>query len=345
MNKDKKKYKNKDLIESYKLTTVRDHIGIYGQRLILRLVEATTAEGVTEGLNFSTGFDLRKINVTEDIFYQQITMPLSYITMDSDNRSKPRAAIKALMQEIIEAEDEDGSWFAFPFLSYAKVTKGMLTVEVRKELWQVMRDFRKGFRRYELQTALKLKSTYSLRLYKLVSEQHDINYLDFQISELKKMLGVADKYARTRDFFVKVLEPAKAELDKISPWSFSYIPLTSRLSSRGRASIIGVRIFPVYQSKYRDRHLEDTKLIHTHSSVLEPGLTKETKAFLISEFGFKEQGLLNNRELFDKAAKNFDLMGFLQDIKLRVKKVRPKNVSGYVRNAIKIELDSRGVEY
>ena len=61
-------------------------------------------------------------------------MPLSYITMDSDNRSKPRAAIKALMQEIIEAEDEDGSWFAFPFLSYAKVTKGMLTVEVRKEL-------------------------------------------------------------------------------------------------------------------------------------------------------------------------------------------------------------------
>lgn len=345
MNKDKKKYKNKDLIESYKLTTVRDHIGIYGQRLILRLVEATTAEGVTEGLNFSTGFDLRKINVTEDIFYQQITMPLSYITMDSDNRSKPRAAIKALMQEIIEAEDEDGSWFAFPFLSYAKVTKGMLTVEVRKELWQVMRDFRKGFRRYELQTALKLKSTYSLRLYKLVSEQRDINYLDFQISELKKMLGVADKYARTRDFFVKVLEPAKAELDKISPWSFSYIPLTSRLSSRGRASIIGVRIFPAYQSKYRDRHLEDTKLIHTHSSVLEPGLTKETKAFLIREFGFKEQGLLNNRELFDKAAKNFDLMGFLQDINLRVKKVRLKNVRGYVRNAIKMELESRGVEY
>lgn len=112
---------------------MRDRIGIYGQRLILRLVEATTAEGVTEGLNFSTGFDLRKIKITEDVFYQQITMPLSYITMDSDNRSKPRAAIKALMQEIIEAEDEDGSWFAFPFLSFAKVDKGMLTVEVRKE--------------------------------------------------------------------------------------------------------------------------------------------------------------------------------------------------------------------
>ena len=181
---------NKDLIESYKLTTVRDRIGIYGQRLILRLVELATAEGATQGLDFKSGKDIRQVEV--GLWGENtVTMPLSDITAETDNRSKPRKAVIALMQEISEAEDEDGDWFAFPFLTFAQVKNGMLTVKVRQELWQVFMDFRKGFRRFELEAALQLKSTYSLRLYKLVSEQHDTEYLDFQLDELKKMLGVS----------------------------------------------------------------------------------------------------------------------------------------------------------
>lgn len=52
--------KNKDLIQSYTLTTMRDDIGLYGQRLILRLVEAANATGVTQGLDFKRGTNLIK---------------------------------------------------------------------------------------------------------------------------------------------------------------------------------------------------------------------------------------------------------------------------------------------
>lgn len=335
---------NKDLIESYKLTTVRNRIGIYGQRLILRLVEFATAEGATEGLDFKSGRDIRKVEITDDLFYKRITMPLESITGDSDNRSKPRASIKALMQEIIEAEDEDGDWFAFPFLSFAQVKQGDLTVEVRKELWQVFMDFRKGFRRYELQAALQLKSTYPLRLYKLMSEQKDINCLDFQLDELKKMLGLGEKYPRPRDFFVKVLDPAKEELDRVAPWSFTYSPLTSRKQAGGRAAIVGVRFFPRYQPQHRDQNLEANRLKQRFPGALAAGLDQTQKNILVHKFGFTQKGLLNNRELFEAAVKYLDFTVFLLELAPRVSTKRPKNIPGYVTNAIKMELAAQGVE-
>lgn len=334
---------NKDLIESYKLTTVRDRIGIYGQRLILRLVEFATAEGATEGLDFKNRTDLRQVDIDEDLFYKRITMPLNFITGTSDNRSKPRASVKALMQEIIEAENEDGDWFAFPFLAYAKVKDGQLTVEVRKELWQVFMDFSKGFRRYELQAALQLKSTYSLRLYKLVSEQ-SAKQIDFQLDDLKKMLGVGDKYPRARDFFVKVIDPAKDELDRVSPWTFNYTSLTSRKQAGGRAAIVGVRFFPKYQPEHRDPDLEKNRLKQRFAGALAPGLNKAQENMLIHKFGFSMKGLLNNRELFEAATKNLDLTAFLIDLAPRVSTKRPKNPAGYVANAIKMELAAQGVE-
>lgn len=336
--------KNKELIESYKLTTVRDRIGIYGQRLILRLVEYATAEGATEGLKFKGGRDIRKVAVTSDLFYRRITMPLSYITGDSDNRSKPRASILALMKEVIEAEDEDGDWFAFPFLSFAQVKNGMLTVEVRNELWQVFMDFQKGFRRYELQAALQLKSTYSLRLYKLVSEQRDIDHLDFQLDELKKMLGVGDKYKLPKDFMARVIEPAKKELDEVAPWSFTYTPLTSRKQAGGRAAVTGIRFFPRYQPEHRDPDLEKNQLKRRFPGALEPELSQAQKNILVHKFGFTQKGLLNNRELFEMASKNIDLTTFLIDLGERVSRLRPKNPTGYVVSALQMELAAQGID-
>lgn len=339
--------KNKDLIESYKLTTVRDRIGIYGQRLILRLVEFATAEGATKGLDFKSGRDLRQVQLSEDLFYKRIEMPLSYITGDSDNRSKPRESIKALMQEVIEAEDADGDWFAFPFLSFAQVKNGMLAVEVRKELWQVFMDFRKGFRRYELQAAMQLKSTYSLRLYKLVSDQ-GAKELDWQLDELKKMLGVGDKYPRPRDFFVKVLNPAKEELDRVAPWSFTYTPLTSRKQAGGRAAIVGVRFFPRKQPWNRDPDLmaKEASRQHSGNNPLVKGLTLQQQQLLTKHFGFTYKGLNTpkNAAVLDAAVKNLDLTTWLMNIKPRIDEEQPKNVPGFIIGCLRKELRDMGVQ-
>lgn len=337
---------NKDLIESYKLTTVRDRIGIYGQRLILRLVELATAEGATQGLDFKSGKDIRQVEV--GLWGENtVTMPLADIIGDSDNRSKPRKAIIALMQEIIEAEDEDGDWFAFPFLTFAQVKNGMLTVKVRQELWQVFMDFRKGFRRFELEAALQLKSTYSLRLYKLMSEQHETEYLDFQLDELKKMLGVGDKYRLAKDFGKWVLDPAKAELDRVAPWTFTYSWLTSRKVASGRAAIVGVRFFPRYQPQHRDPDLlaQQVGRKHAGNNPL-AGITLQQQQLLIKHYGFTYTGLntAKNAALFNAAAKYLDFTSWLLEIMPRVEEEAPDNIPGFIIGCLRRDLAAQGID-
>lgn len=51
-----------------------------------------------------------------------------------------------------------------------------------------MLDFSKGFRKYELETAVKLHGKYFLRIYKLVSKQSEP--ISYTIDDLRKMWGL-----------------------------------------------------------------------------------------------------------------------------------------------------------
>ena len=333
---------NKDLIESYKLTTVRDRIGIYGQRLILRLVEFATAEGATQGLDFKSGKDIRRVEV--GLWGERsVTMPLTDLMGGSENYSAVKRSVRALQKELIEYEEEDGAWVCFPFLGKVRIAAGQLTVKVEPELWRAFMDFRKGFRRFELESALQLKSTYSLRLYKLVSEQ-GAKQLDWQLDELKKMLGVANKYPRPYDFGKYVLDTAKEELDSVAPWSFSYSWLTSRKVASGRAAIVGVRFFPHYQPQHRDPDLATKQIRLKYSEVTAPDINQAQRNMLLHKFGFTQKGINNNQALFNAAVKYLDFTAFLLELAPRVSTVRPKNTPGYVTNAIKMELAAQGID-
>lgn len=339
--------KNKDLIESYKLVTVRDKagVGLYGQRLIIRLVEFAHAGGATQGLSFADGRDIRRVEV--GLWGERsITLPLTDLMSDtssSANYTAVKRSIRALQGQRIEYEERKGVWVSFPFITRAKIADGLLTVKVEPELWQVFVDFRAGYRCYELAAAMKLTSVYSLRFYKLVSEQEDKEYLDFSLERLKLMLGVGKKYPRPRDFIEKVIKPAKAELDKIAPWSFTFEPLTSRKVKTGRASITGIRFFPKYQPDLRDPDLGRNDIRRKNARYLAP-LKGEARKMLLQKFGFTDKGLVNNRELFLAAAEHLDLLRTLDRIAVNVANTRPANVPGYVVAALKMELATQGID-
>lgn len=339
--------KNKDLIESYKLVTARDTagIGLYGQRLIIRLVEFATAGGATQGLDFSSGRDVRRVEV--GLWGERsVTMPLTDLMSDtssSTNYTAVKRSIRALQGQRIEYEEKEGVWVSFPFIGRAQIADGHLTVKVEPELWQVFVDFRAGFRRYELEVALKLKSTYSLRIYKYISEQHDPDKLKFSIDDLKKMLGVGDKYNKASDFIKYVLEPAQRELNNIAPWTFTIKKLTSRKVKTGRDAITGIQFFPVFQPEHRDPNLERTSVQRQNARYLAP-LKGEARKMLLQKFGFTDKGLVNNRELFLAAAKYLNLLEVLDRIAVNVANTRPANVPGYVVGALKMELAAQGVD-
>ena len=176
---------SKEVVESYIFSTVRHDFGIYSERLLLRLVELAQCE--INGLDFKGGTDLGKVSVGA-WGHAEITIPVKDILSGEDdtNYTKAKQSVRQLMGKFLEYED-DNTYKATQILNEVDVDKvaGKMVIQVNRNVWNAMLDFSKGFRKYELETATKLRGKYSLRIYKLVSSQSQpITYL---IEDLRKM--------------------------------------------------------------------------------------------------------------------------------------------------------------
>ena len=76
-------------------------------------------------------------------------------------------------------------------------------------------DFSKGYRKYELQTAMNFNSIYAMRFYELFSGQKDP--ITYSIPYLKERFKIENKYNSKngkKDFLTKVVDVAQKELDE-----------------------------------------------------------------------------------------------------------------------------------
>ena len=323
----------KEIVESYIFSTVRHDFGIYSERLLLRLVELAQCE--INGLDFKGGTDLGKVMVGQ-WGHMEITIPVKDILSGEDdtNYTKAKQSVRQLMGKFLEYEDEE-VYKATQILNEVDMDKvaGKMVIQVNRNIWNAMLDFSKGFRKYELETATKLRGKYSLRIYKLVSSQSQpITYL---IEDLRKMWGLTDKYKKVDDFVKNTIVAAKEELDRVSPYSFDYVLNSAKTAEvnkgrKGRPAITSVTFFPVHR-------LNNESTDAVRKSV-DPSMMidKLVSDILRIKLGFDWAGIKANISLFDIAQKEFDLFAFLSQI--TPKALRAVNPQGYVINAIKKHL-------
>ncbi|MCF0176834.1 MAG: replication initiation protein [Bacteroidales bacterium] len=327
---------SKEVVESYIFSTVRHDFGIYSERLLLRLVELAQRE--IRGLDFKGGSSIGKVKVGEwgDA---EITIPVKDILSGEDDKNyvKAKSAVRALMGKFLEYEDEK-NYKATHILNDVDVDKvaGKMVIQVNRNIWNAMLDFSKGFRKYELETAVKLRGKYSLRIYKLVSKQ--IDPISYSIADLRKMWGLTEKYKKVDDFVKNTIVSAKEELDRVSPYSFDYVLTASRSADvnknrKGRPSITSVTFFPKHVLRNEST---DAVRKSVNSSML---LDREVTDLLVNKLGFDLVGIRANISVLDNAQREFDLFEFLQ--KIASAALRATNPQGYVINAIKKNLSEK----
>lgn len=159
-----------------------------------------------------------------------------------------KRAFGALSEKFIIYEDDD-IWQKTPIITNPKIKKneGVSKFYVFDEIWKSLLDFTKGYRKYELVTAMQFKSVYSMRMYELMSGQK--RPLEFTFEQLREMLCIKDKYSNANDFKRWVLDIAKKELDENSPYSFNYIEI-----KEGR-KVVGFKFFPTFHPDKQDPNL------------------------------------------------------------------------------------------
>ncbi|RRJ86677.1 RepB family plasmid replication initiator protein [Paenimyroides tangerinum] len=317
---------NKDLIQSYIITSAKYDYSVYEKRILYRLIELFQHLTKGEKLN-------EKINVAKDLFDVSIvTMPISmFLNGEEDkNHSRVKSALSSLAKKFFEYED-DRTWELISVISEPKIDKyeENTTFRINSKIVGAFLDFSKGFSKYELVTAMKFESVYSMRFYELLSGQK--KPISYSIDKLKIMFKIEDKYQdRPSDFIKYVVTPAKKELDKSAPYSFEYIPI-----KQGR-KIVSIKFYPVYQPSNRDGSIEAKKL--QKSTSLRFDLDKIIIDYLKQNYVFSEEEIQNNRELFISAvnSKDFDLLYFLSE--QRVNASTKKNPKGWIINSIKKQL-------
>jgi len=319
------KITNKDLIQSYILTTAKYHYSVYEKRILYRIIELM--QEYTKGKSLNSRYSITK-TMFDDI---DVIMPASAFLKDEkdQNYTRTKEALLSLNRKVIQYEDRE-SWGAFNLIERPVVHKigDNISFRISPTIAKAFLDFSKGFSKYELETAMSFKSEYSMRFYELLSGQK--KPITYSIDNLKIMFKIEDKYKKVNDFFKKVIDPAKKELDEKSPYSFEYKPF-----KLGR-KITSIKFYPVYQPNNRDMSIEAKRLQKKTS--LKWDLDRLTINYLIENYVFTEEEIQNNRELFVKAqnSANFDLLYFLSE-QIRNAETK-KNPKGWIINAIKKQL-------
>ncbi len=120
---------------------------------------------------------------------------------------------------------ENGDEFAFRWIEQPFISKnsGIIKIELNKYLKPYLLELKKNFTNFSLIYVLAMKSKYSIRLYEILKSYQYKKVIQFNIIELKKMLGIEQsKYKQYGEFKKRVLEKACSEINLITDINADY---------------------------------------------------------------------------------------------------------------------------
>lgn len=324
---------NKNVIQSYMLTTARYDFSVYEKRILYRLVELAQAE--LQGKNFAEWIGMKvETNLFGD---KDITMPVRYILANEEdnNYTKAKKAFKAMSNRTIE-QTKGNVWYLDHMLERVRVNlgTGVAKFRVSPNVWNIVLDFTKGYRKYELKTTMQFKSVYSMRFYELLSGQN--KSLNYSIDEIRKMFSIEKKLKKIDRLESVVFEVAQKELDENSPYSFTWE--REEVASRGRngKKVVGYTFYPKYIQKNRDQELEKRELTAKVGNITGPYgmLKKEVSDYLLYNMNMTKEEINANKALFLTAQQTLpNLVEHLAD--LRERAARSGKGTGWIINGLK----------
>lgn len=227
-------------------------LSLYEHKIVLKLVQMAQ-DWITKKVMPHTKIepvcdDITKVTLSAAEVYENF----------NDNYANVKKSLITLSQKQLPPYEDEEVWKAVPFVAFPLISKrsGNISFFVGKETWEYLLTFGRNYTQYDYNISVRLKSTYSILMYKYCSNQktwaRNPQGVTVKISELRKILGVEDKYPNTRDFLKRTIEIAKAELDSCSPWTFEWgYPIGAKKGRGGRIQEIWIK--PKEQPQFYDK--------------------------------------------------------------------------------------------
>lgn len=133
----------------------------------------------------------------------------------ADEITKKRIKIKSKI-----GEKEKVGWF--PWFSAIVYEKGVVEISFNPLIKNLLLNLENSFTKYSFEVISPLRSGYSIRLFELLKQYEKIGHRTIELDELRKMLGINDKYPEFANFKQRVLKQAQKELKNKTKLSFEF---------------------------------------------------------------------------------------------------------------------------
>lgn len=161
-----------------------------------------------------------------DSDFKTYTLPIKEFTNLLGLKGKPkygelRQITKEMMKKVFEVRI-DKKVIQVSWLSYVAYNETEGTIDIRFDpfLRPYLLELKREFTSYRLENVVKLKSSYSIRLYELLKQYEKLQERTFDLQILRGMLGAKDIYPAYGNFKQRVIIPAQKELKKRTDISF-----------------------------------------------------------------------------------------------------------------------------
>lgn len=277
--------------------------------------------------------DLSQINVQHAMDLTRVTIPARLLLGDGDKNYKEVTKAFDLATKKIEYERENRLYhlniIAFPEL-IKDGRSSLITFVIHSQLWHALLDFSKGYRTFSVSTFMKLKSTYSVILYLIITNQKQPK--TYTIRTLRELTGTDSQkgYDKTGNFIMRVLEVARKELTDKAPWTFEY-----SLTQRGKShKIEEIVIAPRQNQDYAQGGASETS---TTVALLRIGLDDEVRNYLTEKYQMKPKEVERVEPLLVRVGDKEKQLERLNKITLHMIGRRIRNKAGYVYTSLKSE--------
>lgn len=182
-----------------------------------------------------------------DGYNLNFVVPLRVLCGEKTHNYEPlKAALRGMQSGwVVEYWDRPSKVWRSSSVIYnisIEARSGLCRFSAAKWVVEMMADYKRGgYRSYDFETAMSLSSPVSARLYMLMASRH----APWRISlvELKKLLGLGDRYSRVSDFGSKVLGRSAKELEArgLGVYRWAYV---HEYPDNPRSAVTQVQFFP-----------------------------------------------------------------------------------------------------
>lgn len=301
--------KSNQLVESsYKLTTQE-------QRIILLMASMIKSE--------DEDFKLYRIDINRFMNLIGVTGHSKY--------SEIQTTTEKLLEKVLIIRDGE-SVLQLSWLSSAEYFKGKGYVELEfsPKLRPYLLQLKDRFTSYQLKNVIRLKRSYSVRLYELLKQYEKIGERYFLLENFKKIIWIREnEYQRYNDLKKRIILPAQKELAERTDILFDF-----EEDKQGR-KVIGIK-FKIFKNE-----IEEEKVVEIlESELCNLGLYQRLKDYFCLSSAQAIQVLHTYEEK--------RLMENLTYVEIKVGKGEVENIGAYTIKAIeenfKIQMSLFGVE-